>query len=147
MFIQGEGNHRFVQRNREETQAAQLRHQDHQSQEPTQQGEQGHPHEPALQRRNGGRNAVGHQVGEVQVHRVLLQLQPLFVRIKESPVRTDYGNVQHLGQQGLEVEVLLGENGETQQKNQAERPRGEIQIRRKDLKLLLQKSENHHPTL
>ena len=80
MFIEIKRNHRSVQRSREKTQAAQLRHQDHQGQEPTKQGKQGHPHEPALQRRDGGRNAAGHQVRQVQVHRVLLQLQPLFVR-------------------------------------------------------------------
>ena len=44
--------------------------------------------------------------------------------------------MQHLGQQGLEVQVLFGKNGETQQKSQAERPRGEIQIRRKILEML-----------
>ena len=77
MLIEGEGDHGPVQGGGEKTPITQFRHQDHQSQEPAQQGEQGHPHEPALQGRDGGRNAAGHQVRQVQVHRVLLQLQPL----------------------------------------------------------------------
>lgn len=114
MLIERELNHRPLQRNRAEAQAAQLRHQDHPSQEQTQQGQQGHPHEPAVPRRDGGRDAAGHQIGQVQVHRVLLQLQPLPLRAEESPVRPNHGDVQHLGEQGLEVEVLLGEAGETE---------------------------------
>ena len=123
VFLKIKLNHRTLQRNLEKAQAAELRPQNHQSQEQTQQGEQGHPPELALQGRDGGRNAAGHQVGEVQVHRVLLQLQPLSLLTQKSPIRTDYGNVQHLGQQGLEVEVLLGKNRETKQENQAERRR------------------------
>ena len=36
----------------------------------------------------------------------------------------------------LKSKFYLEKNGETKQKNQAERPRGEIQIRRKDLEML-----------
>ena len=119
VLIKGEINHRFVQRNREKTQVTQLRHQDHQSQEQTQQGKQGHPSELALQGRNGGRNAVGHQVGEVQVHRVLLQFLPLPLRTPKSPIWSNYVNVQHLGQQRPEIKILSGKNGEIKQKNKA----------------------------
>ena len=62
MLLQRELDHRSLQGNRKKTPTSQLKHEDHQGQEQTQQRKQGHPHELALPQRNHCGNSAGHQV-------------------------------------------------------------------------------------